>query len=80
MLFRSVFLVGGKPVISKPMNSVLNKEIIAIAKTARLSSVMSNILGAVEEVLGSIGAPLLENIKNEALEGFVNNIKYLLNN
>jgi hypothetical protein len=36
-----------------------DNEIISISKTARLSSVMSNILGATEEVLGTMGAPLL---------------------
>ena len=75
-----VFLDKGKVAISAPMNRIINNEIISISKTARLSSVMSNILGATEEVLGTIGAPLLQDIANETMDGFLNNIKYILNN
>jgi hypothetical protein len=38
---------------------------------------MSNILGGAEEVLGTLGAPLLENIKENALQGFINQLTAL---
>lgn len=63
--------------LRSPLNKDINKEIIQIASMANISGVMSNIKGSFDEVLGAIAAPLYDNVTDETLQDFVQELQQL---